>query len=1238
MRVIVLGMHRSGTSALARVIGLLGCHVGEDPRFPAPDAANLKGYWERRDVWAVNERALAEAGGSWCDVASLDFEAITPEARGEIGAEIKRIVARLDGTIPWVIKDPRLSLTLPLWRPAVEDAVCVVIHRRPLDVALSLRARDSFPIGLGLALWEAYNLGCLSNTRGLPRMLISYEELLARPLEVAREIADGLRAAGVSGLRARDSLPEEEIRSFIDSALRHQGSEDVLQEAYLTPPQSELHHRMADRSALELDPVPPLSPGAREELSRLSESLREEARRNGLREEASRSVTVLEALVHDKDRYIRSLESWKREREDSERRLAAPRAWSEFAVATIISKNYLSLARTVCESFRRHHPGARAYVLLVDHNDGAFDPRLEEFETVEVEDLGIPNFSDFSFKYDILELNTAVKPYFLEYLFDKRQVSRLFYLDPDILVLSAFEEARDALEVSDALLTPHILSPLFPDGRRPNEHDLLMSGIYNLGFLGLRRSETTYALLEWWRSRLYDAAFHDVVRGLFTDQKWMNLAPAIFPGVGILRKVGYNVAYWNLQERSRLERSDDGALQVAGEPLRFFHFSGFEKGRPNSVSKFQDRYRLPDLTRHHRALFQHYAAILDARGFQETRHWRYAYGCFDNGIPIAQIVRRLYWNLGDDRFRFGNAFETSGDGSFFAWLMAPRFEGSPLSNLVYHLYRIRSDLPPAFPDPDRADALAFLQWVLDHAAADFQLGDAYRPYFQRAFEDERARREPVVPEAAPVGDETTSQEVASPESSEVALPPAALAEHEWVDAEPSVAWKRKVRDWLGKERYQRLRWRVWRFYARFPRATGSSRSASPGAVSSEAEPQPEPAAGDPAPASARSHSSAKTAGAQRPFGVNLFGYFDTESGVGEIARSLAVMLRASEIPHALINVEQDWLRREDRTIRGLSSKGCYSVNLMAVNADQTARLVSQHSLARGNGHFNVGYWFWELSRLPEVGERALSFVDEVWVASDFCREALVRSDVPAVKIRPALSFEPARRRGREHFGFDDADFVFLFVFDSLSVLKRKNPAGLISAFRRAFGPDEPVRLVLKTTNATERQVSALERLAGRSRVQVWNGYLGRAELLDLIAAADAYASLHRSEGLGLTALEALMLDKPAVLTAYSGVAEFLDAPLAYAVPFREVPLNRDHGPYRKGNVWAEPDLDEAARLMRVVYERFAKRSSNGSVGESESPSAELRRRFSLPATVGALAERLRTIERILERRHAVATG
>jgi len=263
MQLVVLGMHRSGTSMLARVLALMGCFAGPAEAFSPADEANPKGYWERRDVWSVNEAILQGLDKSWYDVAGLDLDRLAEGTRSELAERARSIVCTLDAHRPWVIKDPRLCLLFPFWRPFLDRPVCVLIDRDPLAVARSLQARDGFPLLFGIALWERYTLQALVSTMGLPRIAVSYHDLLARPAATARRLRESLSGLGVEGLH---DPSEAELAAFVEPALEHHERDDAALGGILNAWQLDLHQGIASRAALAGEPPSP-SPGAEDLLT-----------------------------------------------------------------------------------------------------------------------------------------------------------------------------------------------------------------------------------------------------------------------------------------------------------------------------------------------------------------------------------------------------------------------------------------------------------------------------------------------------------------------------------------------------------------------------------------------------------------------------------------------------------------------------------------------------------------------------------------------------------------------------------------------------------------------------------------------------------------------------------------------------------------------------------------------------------------------------------------------------------
>ena len=303
---------------------------------------------------------------------------------------------------------------------------------------------------------------------------------------------------------------------------------------------------------------------------------------------------------------------------------------------TIVSNNYRHFARTLVRSVGRYSPGIDAVVVICDDPLPAADPR-DGYREISIRELGLPKFDRFVFQYTILELNTAIKPWAIQALFD-RGYERVVYLDPDIKLYGAIDAILARLDGADIVLTPHLTGPL-DDGRHPSELNILQSGSYNLGFIALRKSEESRRFVTWWQGKLLRDCVVDIPRGLFTDQKWIDLVPGMYRAVAIERDPGWNVAYWNLNHRHVVQ--DDGSFSVDGRPLLFFHFSGFAPGG-RLLSKHQDRFTMEDVAPAVRALAIDYANDLHDSGAEECRRVPYAFGRFPSGEPIPDMVRRCY--------------------------------------------------------------------------------------------------------------------------------------------------------------------------------------------------------------------------------------------------------------------------------------------------------------------------------------------------------------------------------------------------------------------------------------------------------------------------------------------------------------------------------------------------------------------------------------------------------------------
>jgi hypothetical protein len=349
---------------------------------------------------------------------------------------------------------------------------------------------------------------------------------------------------------------------------------------------------------------------------------------------------------------------------------------TKLVAATIAAKRHLSLARVLASSFREHHPDIPFFVLLADEVDGRFDPSREPYQILSLDELAIPDLPRFRFHYGQQELTYAATPYLLAHLLQRGFTAACFFKQ-ESLVLDDLTPVLERLAHHSILLTPHLLKPLAGDDRHQRELNILQSGVYNVGFLGVTKTETTRAFLAWWQDRLYRFCRHNVPQAMHYEQRWLDLVPAFFEDVGIVRDPGTNVGHWNLPERDI--RVAENGLTAEGEPCRFFRFSGFDPEHPQSVTRYSSRLAMSDIGGA-APLFARYLELLEKAGYGETKIWPYAYDYFDNGVPISDSAREQYRNLGDEVERFGDPFRTAGPDSYFHWLEAK--EGA---------------IPPAFP-------------------------------------------------------------------------------------------------------------------------------------------------------------------------------------------------------------------------------------------------------------------------------------------------------------------------------------------------------------------------------------------------------------------------------------------------------------------------------------------------------------------------------------------------------------
>ncbi|WP_209318391.1 glycosyltransferase family protein [Falsiroseomonas selenitidurans] len=324
---------------------------------------------------------------------------------------------------------------------------------------------------------------------------------------------------------------------------------------------------------------------------------------------------------------------------------------------------YLSRARTLAASLRRRHPDWTLWAVMVDRPPPGFDNSAwaGEFDhVIDAEDLYPDGWSGWIFRHDIVEACTAVKGRALQHLLASG-AEKVIYLDPDIAVFHDLAPIVRRLDTASIVLTPHQVEPNATDWAfADNEHTSMRYGIFNLGFLAVRNDATGRAMADWWAGCLKRACYDDVANGIFTDQKYCDHVPGLFPDVHVERDPGFNVASWNLSRR-RLSIERGGDILVNGAPLRFYHFTKI--GSAGDV--MTDRYARGNL-----AVFEvwtWYKRAIASRALPGIPRGWWTYGTFSDGTPIPKAVRVLYRTRQDLMNHFTDPFTVTDDG-FLPWL------------------------------------------------------------------------------------------------------------------------------------------------------------------------------------------------------------------------------------------------------------------------------------------------------------------------------------------------------------------------------------------------------------------------------------------------------------------------------------------------------------------------------------------------------------------------------------------
>jgi glycosyltransferase involved in cell wall biosynthesis len=768
----------------------------------------------------------------------------------------------------------------------------------------------------------------------------------------------------------------------------------------------------------------------------------------------------------------------------------------------------------------------------------------------------------------------------------------VLHLPSSVWVFDMLAPVEAALAAHSVLLVPRCTAELPDDGLDPSPSELERVGRIEETILGIDGGPESLAFLDWWQERVERAlgSLDGRVAGERPeDRPWLarflELAPARF-ATAVLDDPGCNLNMWNLH-RHTLAVGDGGvggnggavgdggaggdmgaagAVLVDGRhPLRFLNLPGFDPAHPHRLSATASRARVSRSPVLHE-LSARYAAELRHCGFSDADHHAEVGRRLQDDLVYDESLRTLYASalaLGEP---VEDLFGEPGTRAFLAWLEGPAPRGAAYGINRYVFHRVaheRPDVVRAYPDLDGPDGEDYLTWCWAFGRAELAIPDRFMP--PRPGHAHRSEHPQTTPPAAAQAAITPSQAPTDTPPPSAPGPPSG--------SQPSADQP----------------------------ARGSQDSTGPGSATGQ-----DPVGDGPA--------------------VRLTGYLGHTLGLGAAARGYVQALGAASVPVRTVSVPlhhlalpvalADEYGRHD--FEDLVHDGRHGFEIVAVNADELPSFVER----LGPDYFQgprIGIWGWETNTIPARWQRAFALVDEIWVYSSFMAANIgAATQVPVLSLPPPVQ-PPAAPAAPLRLGVPDG-FLFLFVFDYLSTIQRKNPVGLIEAFKRAFSPGEGPQLLIKTINGPLRPLAEEEVLwaaHGRDDIHVLDRSLSAAELSSLMAACDCYASLHRAEGFGLTMAEAMAIGKPVIATGYSGNVDFMNASNSLLVDYAIGRVGPECEIYPPEGEWADPSAEHGAELMRRVVE--SPRESQALAARAR---ADIARQLSLAATGAAMRRRL----------------
>jgi hypothetical protein len=362
-------------------------------------------------------------------------------------------------------------------------------------------------------------------------------------------------------------------------------------------------------------------------------------------------------------------------------------------VFTSAAFNYIPKVRMLFQSLRKHHPEFVLHLALADKIHPEIDLSTEPFDDVmPLAELGIPSVTGWVFCHRIVELATAIKPFALQKLLARDDCEKVLYMDPDTVAFSRLDDILAVLDKDSLALTPHLTSPEQTlEGVMDNEISCLKHGIYNLGFIGVKADDEGRRFAKWWGDRIYQFCRDDIKNGLFTDQRWIDLVPALFNGVQIMKSSRHNVATWNLRSRV-FSGSMAKGYTVDGEPLGFYHFTGFDSGAHRAMAD-----KNAGGNESVRELIDWYTAATRDLGQDPLANVKWAFGNFSDGSKISNAQRIIFRDRVDVQAVYPDPFDVNGYGKWWAHQASHEYPGLfDAATADAELSRLTTVLTPGF--------------------------------------------------------------------------------------------------------------------------------------------------------------------------------------------------------------------------------------------------------------------------------------------------------------------------------------------------------------------------------------------------------------------------------------------------------------------------------------------------------------------------------------------------------------